>query len=146
MLASRMDGERGLAVCLFAGRTNTDADYEAYLAIIRDYDRKGQFLQRPVFIQVVDPGNPPPGSAWRKRIAEAGAQVRSNPLYCIVSESPIVRGAVWVIRKIVRQPYEVHIEKHFADAVAWAEAERGEPLPELPMLLAACRAEADRRA
>jgi hypothetical protein len=146
MFVTRMNEGRGLSVCLFTGRTNSDDDYRRYLEVVRDYDRRGQLTQRPVMIQVVDPGNSPPGAEWRKRIAEAGAQVRSNPLFCMVSESPVVRGAVWIIRKIVRQPYEVHIEKRFEDAVAWAESERGEPLPELHALLAECRTEAERAA
>jgi hypothetical protein len=143
MLVTRIHEERRLAVCLFTGRTNSDEDYERYLEVVREYDRRGQFMQRPVMIQVVDPGNKPPDSQWRKRISEAGAQVRSDPLFCMVSESPVVRGAVWVIRQIVRQPYDVHIERRFEDAVAWAESERGEPLPELHTLLARCRAAAE---
>ena len=69
-----------IAVGVFSGVDNTDADFQAY---IDSFDRLDAIAftapqERAAYVLIVDPGNPHPNAMWRKRIADASAHPGEN--------------------------------------------------------------------
>jgi hypothetical protein len=137
------DIEAGEVVWLFTGTTNTDADYEGYLASINRLIRVAPVDRRPAGIQVVDPSSPPPNAEWRKRIAEHTRHFpRDDALYCMVTSNTVIRGVLTAINWMRRPNYAFAVRPTFAEAVAFVDAERGHPSRSFPRLLAEAQAEA----
>lgn len=135
------DVRLGLAVWVFSGPTNTDADFEAYLASIARLDLAmlGAGVKHPAVIQVVDEGNQIPNSHWRRRIAEATRVLHCRPLFALVTTSTLVRGVATAINWIRPPRYEVVAWATFDQAVSWVERRRGHSA-RLHALLAEARA------
>jgi hypothetical protein len=138
------DTDAGLAVWLFTGASNSDADYAAYVdAITRQRARLAEsaHVDRPAALQVVDEGNPIPGPHWRKAIAEASHHIDPRALFGLVTTSTVVRGVVVAINWMRPPPYTVGVHATFDDGVRWVETHRG-PTPQMHALLAQARARA----
>jgi hypothetical protein len=140
------DVDAGEVVWLFSGATNTDDDYQRYLDSIERLMRACPAGVRPAGIQVIEPESPPPGAAWRKRIAESTRTLpRDDAVYCMVTERTVIRGVLTAINWMRRPNYAFAVRSTFEEAVAWVEAERGHPGRSYERLLAAARAEARER-
>jgi hypothetical protein len=123
------DLEAGAALWLFAGPRNDDVDFQLYLDTIVALDAKRAGLDEAGMV-VAEPGNPPPSSMWRKRIADATATLRAKKAaFALVSASPIVRGVVTAINWLRPPPYAAGTFAKFGDASAWLEKELARPLP-----------------
>ncbi len=131
------------AVFLFAGRTNTDRDFERYIECVRALDERAR-ERDAVCIQIVDRENTPPSAAWRKRIAESSRQMKSRPCFALVTESPVIRGVQMAINWIRPPPFPVTIEARFDDALRWCVAQRGRPVPSLITLYDDVRTQAEK--
>ena len=119
------------AVMLFTGKTNTDADYELYIRTFVELDRKVTGREAPIGIAIVDAGNETPNPIWRKRIAEAAGGLVANPLFILVSGSPVVRGILRAMNWIRPFPMQTAATGTFGEAVLLAEKYRGRRLPHL---------------
>jgi hypothetical protein len=150
MYSEAMDRERGLLVVIFSGKVNTEADYERYLASIKEMQRaragdqdgvRERLRGRFVLILIVDEGNPAPTAAQRKRIAEETANIGAEASFAVVTSSMLIRGVVTAINWLRPPKYGVLVTGSFSEAVQWAERRRGEPLPALHELQTRARAD-----
>lgn len=143
MFTEASDAREGLAVWIFSGPTNTDGDYEAYIACIRRLDAMMslQDVERPAALQVVDDGNPVPGPRWRRDIADATAHIDARAMFGLVSSSTLIRGVVVAINWIRPPRYTVACHATFDAGVRWVESARG-PAPRLHALHDEARARA----
>src|SRR5579871_5828259 len=149
MFSMGYDVAFGLAAFLFSGKTNSDADYQAYIEAIEMLKEWHEDWAKGAIgvvcgLLVVDAGNPVPDAKWRRRIADASADIKPPALFGLVSESRLVRGTVTAINWIRPPAYTIGIHSTFEDAVAWAERERGTKLPLFHDLLKEARSRADR--
>lgn len=145
MFTLSSDPVEALAVGLMSGRTNSDEDYEAYCRSIRELDVWAVGRDAPAYVLVVDPGNPPPDARWRKRIAEASAELTcvksgARPLFVLVTASVAIRGIVTAISWLRPSQYDVVTCATIEDAVRTLAARRGRPTQSLHDLLARARA------
>ena len=140
MFSEASDVRLGLAVWLFSGSRNSDADYEGYVASIARLDAAtlATDLKHPAGVLVVDDGNPIPNSHWRKRIADVSTTMHGRPLFALVSTSTLVRGVATAINWIRPPPYEASALATFDEAVAWI-AQRHAHATRLYALLAEAR-------
>jgi len=128
------DDHDACVVWLFTGPTNNDADFEKYCDAIVQLD--AAFAGKTAAaILVVDAGNPPPSSPWRKKIADVSATLRSKPTFAMVSASPLMRGVVIAINWLRPAAYPFTVVSTFDDARAWTEQQHGHSLLCLPRLL-----------
>lgn len=140
------DAGAGLLVGVFRGPTNDAADFErAIAAMVRlDVDHVAAGRAGPsVSILVVDPDNPQPSLAWRRRIGDARATLAGRHAFALVTQSAAIRSVVATIDWLAPPRARMHSDVFatFADAARWAELRRGERLPELARLLAEARRE-----
>lgn len=142
MFVGARDSSEGLAVWLMYGPHNSDADYEAYVETIGQMRIEASRHPRPAAIMMIDPGNPVPDARWRRRIAEASADIPNTALFALVSESRVVQSVVTAVNWIRPPRYEHSVHTTFEQARSWVEDKRGESLPGLLMLLAETRADA----
>lgn len=119
------DADQAVAVFLFSGRTNSDADFDAYLRCIAELDVIAASLDRPVLVQLIDPDNALPDARWRRRMAEATQTVRSKPFYVLVTDSAAVRGVLTAINWIRPPPFELEVVPTLDAAAQTAEARTG---------------------
>ena len=119
MFVSSYDPARAAVVMLFTGRTNTDDDFERYLRLTIELSAKTAGHAHPGALLIVDPKNPLPNAAWRKRIAEETADIGEGVHFAFVSPSPIARGVVTAVNWFRRPKYEIETFDTFDDAVAW---------------------------
>lgn len=146
MFVERADIDAGECVWLFAGSSNSDADFQAYLDSIDHLLGIAPAGIRPAGIQVIDRGNPIPGPAWRRRIADATSSLpRNDALYCMVTDSAVTRGALTAINWLRRPPYDFAVRSSFPEAVVWVDELRGFPSRSFARLLEEARAEARSR-
>lgn len=125
---------------LMHGDHNSDADYEAYIETIQQMHREAAGHRMAAAIMVIDPGNPVPDACWRRRIAEASADIPASALFALVSPSRVVQSVVTAVNWMRPPNYTHSVHTTFAQARSWVEDERGESLPELLTLLAEARA------
>lgn len=140
MFTEAFDEERGLAVWLLSGTSNSDEDYARYVDSIVRLDRVGVGKHRPVAMLVVDAGNPAPGPAWRRRIAAASSFLKSEPIFMLVTTSTLVRGVLTAINWLRPPSYPFATRATFDEGLHWIEAQRG-PTEGLQALLARARAQ-----
>lgn len=141
MLMHATDVVRGAVVWLFTGPTNTDDDFERYVATLGKLAKLAEGRLAPAGIQIVDPGNPPPNAHWRKRIAEASFEFNPAAMFALVSPSPMVRGVVTAINWVRRPSFRTATFSHFDDATGWIGDLEGPPAHVFEALLAEVRAE-----
>lgn len=131
------------AVFLFAGKVNTDRDFERYIECVRALDERAR-ERDAVCVQVVDRENTPPSAAWRKRIAESSRELKSRPCFALVTESAVIRGVQMAINWIRPPAFPVTVVARFDEGLRFCEAHRGRPVPSLVSLYADVRAQADK--
>ncbi len=142
MFASRIDRAFGLCVWYFAGDTNTDADFEEYIASFKRADEIAAGLPfRACGLLYVEPENPMPNAKWRKRMADESRFIKSKPSLVFSSASPFIRGIVTAVNWFRPPPFEFVVTSTFEAGVLWLEEKRGARLPRLKELLDECRAE-----
>jgi hypothetical protein len=140
MFTWAFDPVHAAAVMVFSGTSNSDRDFEEYLRVLGRLDGLAAERESAVVILVADPENPIPNATWRKRIADATAEVRTkNALFVMVSASAIARGVVTAINWIRKPPYDVGTVATFDEAIDLCEA-RGKARP--PAILRGLLAEA----
>jgi hypothetical protein len=139
VLTFAISPERGAIVWYFSGKENSDDDYARYVASFAEADALGAKHAKPVGLLYVEPNNPLPNAAWRKRMAEASTSLRSKPVLAFCSQSPLVRGIVTAVNWLRPPPYEFNTVSTFEEGLAWLEARRGESLPILGVLLGECK-------
>jgi len=145
--AHRVDSERGLIVWYFAGRTNSEADWQAYCDTFAPADALGLRVAKPCGVLLVERENAMPDAKWRKRMAEASATLRSRPSVAFASASPLLRGMVTAVNWFRPPRYEFTIVSTFDEAIAWVEQRRDDaPGAALRRMLEECKAEVGARA
>lgn len=119
-----------VAVGIFSGSENSDADFQAYVDSFASLDEvaKQQREARGVYVLVVDPENPQPDARWRKRIAYASADIGSNPLASVVTGSALIRGVVTAINWIRPPPFDIRCHENLEAAAAWVRSKRGDDI------------------
>ena len=143
MLTYRISEQRGAIVWYFSGRENSDGDSARYVSSFAEADALGEKHPKPVGLLYVELHNPLPNAAWRKRMAEASAHLRSRPTLAFCSPSPLVRGIVTAVNWLRPPPYEFTTVGSFEDGTAWLQKKRGEILPILGVLFRECQREAE---
>ncbi len=128
MFAHAFDPDKALGVFLFSGATNSEADFEAYLAAVVALDERAMHLDRPVLVQVVDPENAIPDAKWRRRIAEATTTIRSKPFYVMVTESTAARGVLTALNWLRPPPFEFEVVSTIERAARMVEQKTGREL------------------
>ncbi|MFI5299561.1 MAG: hypothetical protein ACHREM_15840 [Polyangiales bacterium] len=132
MFFSAFELDAGCAVLLHVVGGDVDADFEAMLAAIAHMDEALCGHRCPIAMQIVDDDVPVPDARWRRRLADATATLHSaHGAYLLVTPSTAVRGAVTAINWLRPPPCEFAMHTTVAQAVAWAEERRGEPIPAL---------------
>ncbi len=124
MFAQAWDAGHGVVLWLISGAT-TDADYARYITAIRQMDERGRNYTKPAAVLVADPDAPVPNATWRKRIAEVTTEVRSDAVFALVSESPLVRGVLTALNWIHPPRYQARAFANVEDAAAWFTEVRG---------------------
>lgn len=110
MYQSSIDVERALLVGLFSGPANTDDDYQRYIDSILDADRQNLVKPRGTAILVVERGNPIPNAQWRKRIADATADLGGKEtLFVLCADDPIMSGVATAINWIRPAKYQLKV-------------------------------------
>lgn len=118
-----MNDEHGLLVGRFAGTTNSDDDFERYIASTIEGERRSATLGLAIGVLIVERGNPMPNAAWRRRIAdETGKTPMKAAMFILCTEDPLIRGVLTAINWIRRPKYETHIVATVADAAALIRA------------------------
>jgi hypothetical protein len=146
MMIHRVDRMTATATWLFVGRENSDDDLQRYvdsLVALRTLLKPGI---RGSGLMFVERHNPAPGAVWRKRMAEASAEIGENCLYALVSESIAIRSVVTAINWLRPPRYLVSAFGKMEDAYAWIEPKRDRTaVVTLRAQMAEMRAEAERR-
>ncbi len=137
----------GVAVFLFAGKDNTDDDFERYMASLDKLAASANGRTDAAVVTVVDRGNPPPNAKWRERIGQRSRTLRTHAVAVLVSDSPMIRGVMTVLNWIAPKRFEEQVVlATFEEAVVWIEARRGPRRSVLTVLLREARADATKRA
>lgn len=142
MFRFEFDRPSVIAVGIFSGPDNSDADFQAYIESFEVLDRIAydEARERGVYTVVVDPENPRPSALWRKRIADASAHLRSNPLVTLVSQSAAIRSVVTAINWFRPPPYSIKCHDSIEASAAWIQSQRaGNALEIMRRLEQACR-------
>jgi hypothetical protein len=145
VISIAFDLPEALCVWVSTGSSNSDADFERYLASIKSFDAACRGRDLPAGILIIDAGNPPPNAAWRRRIADETKSLVSRPLFAMVSTSIFQRGAITAINWIRPPPYEFATFDTFEAAVRWIEERRTRKVTVAEKLLAEARAAIDKR-
>lgn len=127
MMTNSSDPVRAAALWLFSGPTNSDADFERYLVTIRDQDERVAGRES-VALVVVEPENPPPDARWRRRIANATMEMKSNPLVVFVMPSLPLRAVVTAVNWLRPPPFQLSVHATVREAFAFL----GERRPDIP--------------
>ena len=142
MFRLAFDSSTLVAVGIFYGRDNTDFDFQAYIDSFDELDEIAYERpdERAAYVLIVDPENPRPNAMWRKRIADASSDIRSNPLVSLVTKSAAIRSVVTAINWFRPPKYSIKCHESLEAAGAWIQAQRsGEVLGVLQKLERDCR-------
>lgn len=139
MFSVSYDEEAALVVSCFSGSSNSDADYELYCASIVELNAKIVVGVLRIAILTVDSDNPIPNASWRKRIAEASADIGPNTLFILVTDRTIVRGILTAINWVRPPTHQWCIVSSFDDALVFAEKVRPDAITALSKLHDECR-------
>ncbi len=126
MLTITTDETTGAAVWLFTGTQNSDADFERYVASLRDLAAMARRLGHGAGLLVAARENPPPNANWRKKIADASNHYPPNCSFALVSESMVLRGVLTAINWLRPPTYDVIAVATVDEALDWIAARRGE--------------------
>lgn len=142
MFRFEFDRPSVIAVGVFSGPDNSDADFQAYIDSFTVLDEIAykEAKDRGAYAVVVDPENPRPSALWRKRIAEESAHLRSNPLVSLISTSAAIRSVITAINWFRPPPYSIKCHESIEASAAWIQSQRsGNVLEIMRRLELACR-------
>ncbi len=145
MIAYKLDPRSATAVWYFHGPTNSDADFERYVASIRELESVITPTTAGTGLMLVERENPVPNATWRRRIAEASANVGVGCMYALVCESIAVRGVATAINWLRPPKYEFRAFAALDEAYGWLGGRRAESIAFLQATMAELRAEAGSR-
>jgi hypothetical protein len=115
MFSMSSDQTAALVVHYFSGPENSDADYESYCASVAELSKPSFDLR--IGVLAFDAHNPMPNASWRKRIADASADMDPNTMFILVSERPIVRCIMTAINWVRPCTFQWSIVKCFDEAL-----------------------------
>jgi hypothetical protein len=122
---SVLDRDAALLIGRFSGASNTDDDFERYLASIREADQGGMLKPGGIAVLLVDRGNPRPSAPWRKRIADETAHIRApQALFVLCTSDALIRGVVVAINWLRPPGYEARVVATPPDVIALIRARR----------------------
>ncbi len=142
MFRLSFDRQNLIAVGVFSGGENTDADFQAYIDSFAQLDTIAftNRHERAVYALIVDPDNPRPDAMWRKRIADGSANIRSNPLVSLITKSAAIRSVVTAVNWFRPPTYSIKCHDSIEAAAAWIGAQRsGDVLAIMRKLEKDCR-------
>lgn len=128
MLRHRVDRSRAMAVWYFHGKINSDADYQSYVDSILELKSVLTPEMAGVGLMFVEPENPVPNATWRRRIAEASADIGAGCMYALVCDSLAVRGAATAINWLRPPKYDFRAFAELDEAYAWFQGRHGSGL------------------
>jgi hypothetical protein len=126
MFRLAVDRSALVALGIFSGPQNSDADFQSYIDSFEGLDAVAARVRGPrgCFVLIVDPENPRPNALWRRRIADASSHLRSRPLVSVVTRSPLIRGVAIAINWLRPLPIELQSHESLALAAAWIASHR----------------------
>jgi len=136
-----------IGVGVFSGNENTDIDFQAYVNSFKRLDEIAYSRPdvRGAYAIIVDPDNPRPDAAWRKKIADASADIRSNPAVSLITKSAAIRSVITAINWFRPPRYEIKCHESVEASAAWISALRSENvLPIMQKLERECRSSTGR--
>lgn len=116
--------ERGWATILLAPPAD-DRDWRAYVAEIDAMNRTVAPGVRPVLLQQIQPGVPPPSALVRKELAELRKRIRADALNVVVLPSTLPRVAQVALDWLHKPHYESHTVSDLETALTLIEARIG---------------------
>jgi len=120
------DEPLGAGLFLFSGKTNTDDDFDRYLAAIDELIIRTRGRTDLAAIILVDEGNPPPNAKHRQRMAQRVKGDDLKLVQALVTSSPLVRGVMTVMTWVTRSRFEATtVCATLDEAIRWVEAKRG---------------------
>jgi hypothetical protein len=131
-----------IAVGVFSGNENTDIDFQAYVNSFKRLDEVAYSRPdvRGAYAIIVDPENPRPDAAWRKKIADASADIRSNPAVSLITKSAAIRSVITAVNWFRPPRYEIRCHESLESAAIWISALRSDNvLPAMQRLERECR-------
>ncbi|MBZ0120937.1 MAG: hypothetical protein K8H88_28340 [Sandaracinaceae bacterium] len=129
------DGRALLVACLSAGGDEM-ADFRAHVARMRRVCELARPLKkRAAVLVVLERGHALPDAATRKHVAEQTSDASFDPWLVVVTPNPMLRGVFTALGWLRKAHYESHVVSEPAQAFTWLERQRGEPLPELALML-----------
>lgn len=131
-----------IGVGVFSGNENTDMDFQAYVNSFKQLDDLAYARPdiRGAYALIVDPENPRPDAVWRKKIADASADIRSNPVVSLITKSAAIRSVVTAVNWFRPPRYEIKCHESIEASAAWIKAMRNDNvLPIIQRLERECR-------
>ena len=122
MIALRANHPLQAVFWYFYGKTNSDDDFQQYIdsfAMIRE-----KTPVRPCGLLYVEPDNPMPNAAWRKKMADASTSFAVRPLAVFASPALIVRTIVTGVNWLRPPPYDFHVCGTIEEGLTWLEEHR----------------------
>lgn len=128
MFRLAFDPQFVIGVGVFSGNENTDMDFEAYVHSFKRLDDLAYARPdtRGAYALIVDPENPRPNATWRKKIAEASADLQSNPLVSLITKSAAIRSVVTAVNWFRPPRYEIKCHESIEASAAWIGALRND--------------------
>lgn len=117
------------AVFLFTGDSHDDSDFERYIATFTMLDKRATGRESPIGMVIPEGDHLLPNAIWRRRIAEAARNLKSNPLMVVVTPSSVARGIVQAVQWIHPLPFDAATARDLNEAILVAERHRGRPAP-----------------
>ena len=136
------DRSAALVVHYFSDATNSDADYEAYCKSIAQLNTEAPFDLLRLGILAFDSSNPMPNAMWRKRIAEASANIHPNTMFILVSERQVVRGIMTAMNWVRPPTFQWSIVENLDKALDEVAGLRPDAVSSLRRLHEDCRRQA----
>lgn len=133
MFRLAFDTQFVIGIGVFSGNENTDMDFQAYVDSFKRLDdiAYSEPNLRGAYAVIVDPDNPRPNAMWRKKIAEASADLRSNPLVSLITKSAAIRSVITAINWFRPPRYEIRCHESIEASAAWVSAWRNENVLEI---------------
>ena len=138
------DEQLGACLFLFSGKSNTDADFDRYLAAIDQLIERTRGRTDLAAMIVVDDGNPPPNAKYRQLMSQRVKGDDLKLVQVLVTSSPIIRGVMTVMTWVTKSRFEATtVCATFDEAITWVEARRGPRRTAFNLLLRRARRAAE---
>ena len=136
MYYSDFNDARALLICRIARGGDEPNDFGPHIERLLSAAQAVQGREvRLALLIIIDPGHPLPGSVWRRKVAEATGNPAFRPYFAVLTDNPHVKGMLTALSWLRPQRFEAHVTSEESRAMAWLESKRGEPLPEMRIML-----------